>query len=357
LRPGQISGAGLLILMLVVQVGVAAEPPLAAGGAWLTTSMDAPAAGRGLLELTDEEDDVARAGERLFRRDWRARPATSRLLGPGAAASRCGACHVEAGPAGTPAARPASERLAPPLFGWGLLEAIPESTLANMADPHDRNGDGISGRLPEVGNLVTGGTDAGRFGWKASQPSLYQQIAGALMDDMGISTVLYPHAGSVAQPELTAAEVEAIERYVAGLAVPARRSRERSAVRQGERLFADAGCGSCHVPAQLTGDHDDPALSGQIIWPYSDLLLHDMGPALANPDGGHDAREWRTPPLWGLGLMLEHYPRRGLLHDGRADDLASAIAWHGGGASRARDAVRALGPHERAALLAFLRSL
>jgi len=357
LRPGQISGAGLLILMLAVQAGVAAEPPFAAGGAWLTTSMDAPAAGRGLLELSNEEDDVARAGERLFRRDWRASPATRKLLGPGAAASRCGACHVEAGPAGTPAARPASGRLAPPLFGWGLLEAIPASTLANMADPHDRNGDGISGWLPEVRNLCTGSTVAGRFGWKSSQPSLYQQIAGALMDDMGISTALYPHAGSVAQSELPSAEVEAIERYVAGLAVPARRNRERGAVLRGERLLADAGCGSCHVPAQLTGDHDDPALSAQIIWPYSDLLMHDMGPALADPDGGHDAREWRTPPLWGLGLMLEHYPRRGLLHDGRGDDLVSAIEWHGGEASAARDAVRAMSAHQRAALLAFLRSL
>jgi len=107
----------------------------------------------------------------------------------------------------------------------------------------------------------------------------------------------------------------------------------------------------------MTGSHDDPALSNQIIWPYSDLLLHDMGTVLASPAGGKNAREWRTPPLWGLGIMLERYPQRGLLHDGRAADLMTAIEWHGGEAASARQAVRRMSPEQRAALLAFLRSL
>jgi CxxC motif-containing protein (DUF1111 family) len=304
-------------------------------------------------------------GEVVFNLDWRSPPALRRALGPDFAATRCAACHVEAAGAGAQPAFAPNGRIAPSLFGWGLLEAIPAATLQSMADPLDRNGDGISGRLPVGRDAVTGAHRTGRFGWQASEPSLHQQVAKALLDDMGITTDVYPGAdgadGAAAGPdssvELPAHHLRHLVRYVAHLAAPNRRHLDRADVRRGELVFIQSGCASCHVPAIMTGPHPEPALSEQLVWPYSDLLLHDMGPGLADAGGGLDAREWRTPPLWGLGLMLERYPQRGLLHDGRARTLMDAIRWHGGEALPSRERVLALPPRDRDALLAFLRSL
>lgn len=239
MKPAGFSGAIIVLLMFasVNHAGEPTEPPFSAGGALLTIDPDNSAGRNGLLQLPTGHDAVTQGGESLFSRDWIARPVTRPLPGPGAGVAGCGACHVEAMAPGASPARADSGRLAPPLFGWGLLAAIPASTLQRIADPSDRNADGISGRLPEVTNLSTGGTAVGRFGWKAAQPNLYQQIATALMDDLNISTPLYAHAGHPAvPPDLSSDQLTSLENFIAKLAVPARRQRNDPAVLRGERV-------------------------------------------------------------------------------------------------------------------------
>ncbi|MFN2288756.1 MAG: di-heme oxidoredictase family protein [Chromatocurvus sp.] len=353
----RVAGA-LLTLAIAGCHGVSESPPLAAGGSELTVNI-APAAPQDtLLQLPLGHDVATRKGEALFRRTWTSGHLTRYKSQPGDVVSRCSDCHVEATAASTPAARAATGRIAPPLFGWGLLAAVSAATLERMADSLDENADGISGKLASVPVLSTGGTAVGRFGWKSTQPDLYQQIATALMDDLNVSTPLYAEESATGTTvHVSAEQLTSIERYIERLAVPARRGRNDPEVHRGERIFSRTGCAGCHVPVLMTGDHPDPALSNQAIWPYSDLLLHDMGVALGEPSNGEAIREWRTPPLWGIGLMLDRYPQRGLLHDGRAGDLLSAIAWHGGEARAARDAALALPARDRDALLIFLRSL
>ncbi|MFN2329628.1 MAG: di-heme oxidoredictase family protein [Chromatocurvus sp.] len=350
---------GVLLALTIAGCDAASEPPpLAAGGSELTVDIQAAARRQSLLQIPLGHVSDTREGEALFRRTWTGVHASTQTSQPGDVVSRCTDCHVEGTAAGTPAARAATGRIAPPLFGWGLLAAVSADTLERMADPLDENTDGISGQLASVPVLSSGGTAVGRFGWKSAQPDLYQQIATALMDDLNVSTPLYTHSdGHGAAAHVSAVQLTSIERYIARLAVPARRGRKDPKVHRGERIFSRTGCASCHVPVLMTADHPDPALSNQTIWPYSDLLLHDMGVALAESSAGERVNEWRTPPLWGIGLMLDRYPQRGLLHDGRAADLLSAIAWHGGEARAARDAVRALPVRDREALLLFLRSL
>lgn len=264
-----------------------------------------------------------------------------------------------------------SPRVAPPLFGLGLLEAVPESALLAIAEEQRRAGKGIAGKPNRVWDLARGETALGRFGWKANQPSLRQQIAAALAGDMNITTELFPihdcpplqtacRAVAGQHPEVSATSLDEMTLYHQFLAVPARRNSDDAKVPDGGRLFASAGCASCHRPRLVTGSFPpNPALAHQTIHPYTDLLLHDMGEGLADhrPDYRAGGRQWRTPPLWGLGLLEQVNEHRTLLHDGRARNLLEAILWHGGEASAAKEAVRRMNAEEREMLLAFLRSL
>jgi len=265
-----------------------------------------------------------------------------------------------------------SPRTAPAMIGLGLLEAIPEEALRALADPDDADGDGISGRPNMVWDVTRGANVVGRFGWKANMPSVVQQVAGAFAGDLGITTSLFSEEPCTSKqeactkapnggvPELSDETLHEVTRYSQTVAVPARRNVRDPEVRRGERLFAAAHCTGCHTPRLVTGDGSPvAALRRQTIRPFSDLLLHDMGPELADgrPDFVASGSEWRTAPLWGLGLLAKVSKHTFLLHDGRARDVAEAILWHGGEASAARDAFRSMGKNDRAALLAFLRSL
>lgn len=258
-----------------------------------------------------------------------------------------------------------SPRIAPPVFGLGLLAAVPEAHILAIAA---ENG-GRPNRVWDAGN---GRTTLGRFGWKANQPSVHQQLAGAMLGDLGITSPLFAGqnctevqrecraAVPAPQPELTAGQLLALETYHLGLGVPARRGVDDPSVRRGEAVFAAAGCAACHRPTLKTGPHPSlEELGGQVIHPYTDLLLHDMGAELADgrPDFLATGREWRTPPLWGLGLRRLVDPRAGLLHDGRARTPLEAILWHGGAAKDAAAAVRRLSRDDRRVLLRFLDSL
>lgn len=265
-----------------------------------------------------------------------------------------------------------SVRVAPPMIGLGLLEAIPPSRLQQLADPHDANNDGISGRINRVWDIARQDTSIGRFGWKAGQPSLDQQNAAAFAGDMGLTTALIAHgdcsptqvdcllATSGGTPEVSDKIRGQVLFYSRHLAVPASRNTALPDVQKGRAIFERVGCAACHVPSHVTSrEAAEPTLAGQTIHPYTDLLLHDMGPGLADgrPEFEASGSEWRTPPLWGIGLAQEVNPRAGFLHDGRARTLLEAILWHGGEAQTANDAVRQLADGERKALLSFLESL
>ena len=262
-----------------------------------------------------------------------------------------------------------SPRVAPAVFGLGLLEAIPENAILAYADEADIDGDGISGKPNYVWDVVAQRYTLGRFGWKANQPTLLQQVAAAYNDDMGITTSLFFVENSAGQSQLTEHGVtpevsdeilEVVTFYVQTLAVPARRNVGDPQVKQGEQLFAEAQCASCHVPTLRTGVLTGvPSVSNQTIHPYTDLLLHDMGPGLADnrPDFHASGSEWRTPPLWGIGLVKRVNGHTNFLHDGRARDLVEAILWHGGEAEASRQAVEQMSKAERDALIAFLESL
>ena len=272
-----------------------------------------------------------------------------------------------------PGTRP-SARLAPAVRGGGLLDAIPEATLLAREDPDDRDGDGISGRASRVPD-ENGEPAIGRFGWKAAQPSLRLQVASALRNDLGITSVPRPvqpctaaQSACLASPsgadppngaEIADPLLALLTRFTATLAVAARPNADTDEVRSGQRLFARAGCDACHVPVSTTGDDGEPAATRQEIRPYTDLLLHDMGPGLADAVGEADAAgaEWRTPPLWGLGRVARDARRTSLLHDGRARDVGEAVLWHGGEARSSRDAFARMSQSERRALLRFLESL
>jgi CxxC motif-containing protein (DUF1111 family) len=262
-------------------------------------------------------------------------------------------------------------RVAPATIGLGLLEAIDESRLAELEDPDDSDGDGISGRLNRVWDRQRADISVGRFGWKAEQPRLRQQIASALSVDLGVTSQLYPASDcskaesdcagfDAAQPELAERVLDRIESYLRLLAVPERRNTGDAAVQHGEPLFARAGCDRCHVPSHVTSaDAALPELARQTIWPYTDLLLHDLGPGLADtrPSFLAAGSEWRTPPLWGLGLYRLVNGHERLLHDGRADGVAEAVLWHDGEAAASRVAFTELDADERAQLVAFVESL
>ncbi|MEG4314144.1 di-heme oxidoredictase family protein [Pseudomonas sp. FIP_A4] len=265
-----------------------------------------------------------------------------------------------------------SVRIAPPMIGLGLLEAIPQDALLANADPEDRDGDGISGRANRVFDQVSRQTVIGRFGWKAGQPNLNQQNADAFFNDMGLTSRLFsgsscteqqrecralPHGG---EPEVSDPILAQVLFYTRNLGVPARRDVDDPEVLAGKTLFHRAGCQKCHTPQFTTGaDAAEPELANQLIRPYSDLLLHDMGDGLADhrPEFEASGREWRTPPLWGIGLTATVGGVTRLLHDGRARTLLEAVLWHGGEAEAARQTVLTFDSGERAALLRFLESL
>lgn len=265
-----------------------------------------------------------------------------------------------------------SLRIAPPMIGLGLLEAIADADLLALADPDDQNGDGISGRANQVWDDARGQSVIGRFGWKAGQPTLNQQNAHAFAGDMGLTTSLLPADDCTAaqaacqqmpnggSPEVSDNILASVLFYSRNLAVPQRRQVDAPQVLKGKALFHQAGCASCHTPKFVTrADAAEPELAGQTIRPYSDLLLHDMGPGLADqrPEFLASGQEWRTPPLWGIGLTQQVSGHTQFLHDGRARNLLEAIFWHGGEAQAARDAVSHFSRDEREALLAFLDSL
>lgn len=267
-----------------------------------------------------------------------------------------------------------SLRIANPVIGLGLLEAVPEAQLAALADPDDDNNDGISGRMNKVWSPTQQKTTVGRFGWKANVATVEEQNAGAALGDMGITSNINPTDNCPSpQKECTQAaaanntEVEFQEdflieltRYVRLIGVPAQRDADAPEVVQGAALFRGVGCVQCHLSTLMTGD--DAAfveLQNQTIHPYTDLLVHDMGPGLADnrPDFAASGSEWRTPPLWGIGLTKEVTGYEYYLHDGRARTLQEAILWHGGEAQAARDRFTALPADSRAAVLRFLQSL
>lgn len=272
-----------------------------------------------------------------------------------------------------PAGVAVSRRLPPPVFGMGLLEAIPDDAILAHADPDDADGDGISGRPNWVttAGYAGGALRLGRFGRKAQVATLLEQTVEAYHQDIGITSefrpveVVHPSSGvpvesvdGVPDPEIPNATVMAVVHYLRGLAPPApgMMTTERE---QGRSLFRSVGCASCHVPVLRTGPSLIGALAHRDVEVYSDLLLHDLGPELADhrPDGGATGTEWRTTPLWGLRVMERFLDGEAfLMHDGRARSVEEAIALHGGEAAAARDAYLALTAAERTALVAFVRS-
>jgi CxxC motif-containing protein (DUF1111 family) len=269
-----------------------------------------------------------------------------------------------------------SPRTAPQMIGLGLLAAIAEDDIVAQADPDDADADGISGRPNRVWDAINASVALGRFGWKANQPSLEQQDAGAFLGDIGISSALFPDQNCTAaqtdcqgartggatdgDPEIDDKHRAQVDYYSKYLAVPARRDVNETEVLRGEKLFGQLGCASCHTPTFKTSDFEDfPELSQQTIHPFTDLLLHDVGDALADgrPDFEADGNEWRTPPLWGIGLFQDVSGHTRFLHDGRARNLEEAVLWHGGEAQSATDAFKALAQNERDTLLKFLGSL
>jgi CxxC motif-containing protein (DUF1111 family) len=273
------------------------------------------------------------------------------------------------GPIATDA--PMSPRIAPQMVGLGLLENVPEAEVVARADADDRDGDGISGRPHWV--VVDGVRRLGRFGWKASQPTVRAQAAAAFANDMGITSSLVPrddeteaeHAAigeipSGGSPELSDHRLDRVAFYSAALAVPARRDASLPEVVRGEARFVAIGCARCHVPELVTGDDGEiEGLRRKRFHPYTDLLLHDLGERLADsiPDEEVAPSEWRTPPLWGIGLFEVVNGHHRYLHDGRARSLEEAILWHGGEAELATAAFRASSASERADLVRFLQSL
>jgi CxxC motif-containing protein (DUF1111 family) len=256
-----------------------------------------------------------------------------------------------------------SARIAPQLVGLGLLEAVSESTIAALADPDDANIDGISGRIQTVLDPETNQQRLGRFGDKAGRVRLSHQIAGALNTDMGVTTPIFPLLDgetSGGAPEISAANLDLMTRYVALLGVGARRDLTNAQALSGEQSFNSAGCIKCHTPNLTTSPYYPMTeLRNQTIHPYTDLLLHDMGSGLADNMGEANATgsEWRTPPLWNIGLTVGVSGGEAYLHDGRARSLEEAILWHGGEAEAAKEVFRTMSAAERAALVKFLKSL
>lgn len=271
-----------------------------------------------------------------------------------------------------------SPRIAPQMIGLGLLEAIPAADILALADPDDADGDGISGRPNIVWSVQFDRAMLGRFGLKAGMPTVHEQSAAAFGGDIGISNPLSPnpagectanqtvcqnapHGGGDARVyEIDQDALDLVTFYSRNLGVPARRNVDAPQILRGKEVFYDIGCIACHQPAFVTHRlKDQPEQSFQLIWPYTDMLLHDMGPGLADnrPENVATGTEWRTPPLWGVGLTKQVSGHTYFLHDGRARSLLEAVLWHGGEAQEARNTVVGLSTQDRDALLLFLGSI
>lgn len=271
-----------------------------------------------------------------------------------------------------------SPRVAPQMIGLGLLEAVPAADILANADPDDLDNDGISGRPNIVWSVEYNQPMLGRFGLKAGSPTIMQQSAGAFSGDIGISNPLFPAgAGECTaiqtqcqdaihgdddprSTEIDAEGMDLVTFYSRNLGVPARRDVSDPQVLRGKEVFYTTGCTACHTPSFVTHRlEDQPEQSFQLIWPYTDMLLHDMGPGLADnrPEARATGHEWRTPPLWGVGLTEQVSGHNYFLHDGRARSLLEAVLWHGGEAQAQRDAVVNMTTEDREALLRFLESL
>lgn len=262
-----------------------------------------------------------------------------------------------------------SPRLAPPVFGLGLLENIPESTILSFADENDKDGDGISGKPNYVYDAFTKQTALGRFGLKANTPTILTQAAGAYNQDMGITSYVFPQESSYGQsqadglgddPELADSVLNSVHFYIKTLAVPARRNVTDVDVKRGQYLFTQINCSGCHKTTVQTGvDVNLPSVSNQRIQPFTDLLLHDMGDGLADnrPDFLASGSEWRTAPLWGIGLFEKTNGIPFYLHDGRARTIEEAILWHDGEAKKSKEAFMQLPKDDRDKVIRFLKSL
>ena len=267
-----------------------------------------------------------------------------------------------------------SIRNAPPLLGVGLLEQIPQATINRMADPEDSDGNGISGRLNRVWDNEKERWVAGRFGHKANRSDLRQVTAIAFANDIGISNPVVPKqpCESTQLACLTSADgndregvelpehlLQLVTDYTRSLAVPLQRQLTPDQWQTGQQLFTEIGCAECHQPSYKTAANAPPHLANQTIWPYTDLLLHDMGEALADgrPDYDASGSEWRTAPLWGVGLSQKVNGSDHLLHDGRARGVQEAILWHGGEALKAKVAFMQLTRTQRQQMLLFVQSL
>jgi CxxC motif-containing protein (DUF1111 family) len=266
-----------------------------------------------------------------------------------------------------------SPRVSPHMAGVGLLEAVSEETMLGFSDIEDQNKDGISGKPNYVWDFKKGQKVIGKFGWKANQPTVEQQTGAAFNGDLGVTSVLFPSENltktqkekykdlpSGGSPEIEEKIFQDVVFYIRALAVPARRTWEDQQVLEGKALFVKANCSGCHIPKMQTGRSDSPSyLSSQTIRPYTDLLLHDMGEGLADnrPDFKATGNEWRTAPLWGLGLVKTVNKHTFFLHDGRARNVEEAILWHGGEAENARQTFMKYAKSERDAVLRFIDSL
>jgi CxxC motif-containing protein (DUF1111 family) len=276
-----------------------------------------------------------------------------------------------------------SPRIAPAMVGMGLLEAVPEDAILRIAQEQAKLG--MAGKPNYVWDVENEQTVLGRFGWKANQPNLRQQTAAAFLGDIGATTYMFPEencppaqlacldvpsaskcggqggcTGNQYRPEVVPSRLTNITLYLQALAVPARRNVSDPQFARGESLFAQAQCSVCHVPALQTGPKPALKVAANLTFhPYTDLLLHDMGPELADgrPDFKASGSEWRTAPLWGIGLLKTVNLHAALLHDGRARDVTEAILWHGGQAEPAREAFRAMPKADREALVKFVESL
>ena len=262
-----------------------------------------------------------------------------------------------------------SPRMASPVFGLGLLEAISEADILAWADENDADGNGISGKPNRVWSVEKQAHTLGRFGWKAGQPTVIQQSAGAYNEDMGITSFIFPvestqgqpqHSLSTGQKEISDSLLFAVAYYVRTLAVPGRRKADDVVVQQGKALFRQIGCNNCHRPMFTTQTNiSSPEFSRQTIFPYTDMLLHDMGDGLADnrPEFDANGYEWRTAPLWGIGLTKAVNGHNNFLHDGRARSFTEAIMWHGGEAEDAKNSFAQLSKAQRDAVIKFLGSL
>jgi CxxC motif-containing protein (DUF1111 family) len=265
-----------------------------------------------------------------------------------------------------------SLRTAPQMIGLGLLEAIKESDILSKVDVDDNNHDGISGRPNYVWDIAKKKKSLGRFGWKANQPNLMQQNTSAFLGDIGITSKLLTKqsctdvqkecksAFAIAQPEIDEEDLKHVEVYSKVLAVPKRRNYNDPEVQNGQKIFHQINCTSCHTESFVTGvDKEFPENSKQKIFPYTDMLIHDMGEGLADnrPDFEANGREWRTPPLWGIGLFKQVNNHTRYLHDGRARNIEEAVLWHDGEAMKTKESYIQLPKKDRQQLIKFLESL